>query len=144
MVLVIVWTLASWLHLKNAEHVHPLYYRRFIWTTLIYHLENVRIGPASGTRAINLRVNVFEYEQSDRFETEQLQAAAGKRDALRFLLEFRSPKCLPVNCGPHIIATNALHISFLLRAGKVPSADFSRETVCKVLVVKRPGGHLSL
>ena len=91
MVLVIVWTPASWLHRKNAEHVHPLYYGRFIWPTLIYPLENVRIGPAFGTRAINLRVNVFEYEQSDWFETEQLQAAAGKRDALRFLLEFRSP-----------------------------------------------------
>ena len=76
MVLVIVWTPASWLHRKNAEHVqfvHPLYYSRFIWPTLIYPLENVRIGPASETRAINLRVNVFEYEQSDWFETEQLQ-----------------------------------------------------------------------
>ena len=76
MVLVIVWTPASWLHRKNAEHVqfvHPLYYSRFIWPTLIYPLENVRIGRAFGTRAINLRVNVFEYEQSDRFETEQLQ-----------------------------------------------------------------------
>ena len=73
MVLVIVWTLASWLHLKNAEHVHPLYYSRFIWPTLISSLQNVRIGPAFGTRAINLRVNVFENEQSDRFETEQLQ-----------------------------------------------------------------------
>ena len=70
MVLVIVWTPASWLHLKNAEHVHPLYYSRFIWPTLIYPLENVRIIE---TRAINLRVNVFEYEQSDWFETEQLQ-----------------------------------------------------------------------
>ena len=68
MVLVIVWTPASWR--KNAEHVHPLYYGRFIWPTLIYPLENVRIIE---TRAINLRVNVFEYEQSDRFETEQLQ-----------------------------------------------------------------------
>ena len=70
MVLVIVWTSASWLHLKNAEHVHPLNYGRFIWPTLIYPLENVRIIE---TRAINLRVNVFDYEQSDRFETEQLQ-----------------------------------------------------------------------
>ena len=73
MVVVIVWTSASWLHRKNAEPVHPLYYGRFIWPTLIYPLENVKIGPAFGTRAINLRVNVFEYEQSDRFETEQLQ-----------------------------------------------------------------------
>ena len=70
MVLVIVWTPASWLHLKNAEHVHPLYYSRFIWPTLILPLENVRIIE---TRAINLRLNVFEYEQSDWFETEQLQ-----------------------------------------------------------------------
>ena len=39
----------------------------------------------------------------------QSPAAAGKRDALRFLLEFRSRLTV---VHPHIIATNALHISF--------------------------------